>query len=126
MILDSNIVIYAFEPKYRESSLEGFLLQGEFSVSNVTCLEVMGYWRNSDAEFRRFELFFAATHVFGVSFEIIDRAIQLRRQRSMGLADAMIAATALIHQLPLVTHNTRDFQWISELELIDPLAESSP
>lgn len=126
MILDSNIVIYAFELKYRESTLEDFLLQGEFSVSNVTRLEVMGYWRNSDAEFRRFELFFEATHVLTVSFEIIDRAIQLRRQRSMGLADAMIAATALIHQLPLVTHNTRDFQWISELELIDPLAKSNP
>lgn len=93
-------------------------------MSNVTRLEVMGYWRNSDAEFRRFELFFDATHVLDVSFEIIDRAIQLRRQRSMGLADAMIAATALVHQLPLVTHNTRDFQWISELELIDPLAGS--
>lgn len=39
MILDSNIVIYAFEPKYRESSVEDFLLQGEFSVSNVTRLE---------------------------------------------------------------------------------------
>lgn len=126
MILDSNIVIYAFEPEYRESSLEDFLLQGEFSVSNITRLEVMGYWRNSDAEFRRFELFFDATHVLDVSFEIIDRAIQLRRRRSMGLADAMIAATALTHQLPLVTHNTRDFQWISELQLIDPLAESSP
>lgn len=36
MILDSNIVIYAFDPKYRESALESFLLQGNFSVSNVT------------------------------------------------------------------------------------------
>ena len=123
MILDSNIVIYAFEPKYRESNLERFLLQGEFSVSNVTRLEVMGYWRNSDEEFKRFELFFEATHVLAVSSEIIDRAIQLRRQRSMGLGDTLIASTALIHQLPLVTHNTRDFQWITELKLIDPLVE---
>lgn len=126
MILDSNIVIYAFQPEYRDSSLEKFLLQGEFSVSNVTRLEVMGYWRNSDDEFKRFELFFEAIHILAVSSEIIDRAIQLRRQRSMGLGDAMIAATALIHQLPLVTHNTRDFQWIAELELIDPLVESNP
>lgn len=73
-----------------------------------------------------FELFFEATHVLAVSPEVIDRAIQLRRQRSMGLGDALIAATALIHQLPLVPHNTRDFQWIAELELIDPLAESNP
>lgn len=123
MILDSNIVIYAFEPKYRESNLEKFLLQGEFSVSNITRLEVMGFWRNSDAEFERFAMFFDALHVLAVSSEIVDRAIQLRRQKSMGLADAIIAATALLHQLPLVTHNTRDFQWIESLELIDPLAE---
>lgn len=120
MILDSNIVIYAFEPKCRESSLESFLLQGDFSVSNVTRLEVMGYWRNSDAEFERFALFFDTTHVIAISSEIIDRAIRLRRQRSLGLADAIIAASALIYRLPLVTHNTRDFQWIAELELIDP------
>jgi len=126
MILDSNIVIYAFQPKYRESSLERFLLQGEFSVSNVTRLEVMGYWRNSDAEFKQFELFFEVTHVIPISSEVIDYAIQLRRRRSMGLADAIIAATALIHQLPLITHNIRDFQWISDLELIDPLAELNP
>jgi toxin FitB len=121
MILDSNIVIYAFDPKYRESSLESFLLQGEFHVSNVTRLEVMGYWRNSESEFERFALFFDAIHIIAVSSKIIDHAIQLRRQRSMGLADAIIAATALINQLPLVTHNTRDFQWIAGLELIDPL-----
>lgn len=126
MILDSNIVIYAFQPQYRASSLDNFLLHGEFSVSDVTRLEVMGYWRNSDAEFKQFELFFNATHILSISSDIIDYAIQLRRKRSMGLADAMIAATALIHQLPLVTHNTRDFQWITELELIDPLAEPKP
>lgn len=124
MILDSNIVIYAFQPKYLESSLETFLLQGEFSVSNITRLEVMGYWRNSDAEYERFALFFDAIHVIAISSDIIDRAIRLRRERSMGSVDAIIAATALLHQLPLVTHNTSDFQWITELELIDPLTTS--
>lgn len=123
MVLDSNIVIYAFQPKYQASGLEDFLLQGDFSVSNVTRLEVMGYWRNSDAEFARFALFFDAVHVFAVSSEIIDLAIQLRRQKNMGLADAIIAATALRHQLPLVTHNIRDFQRIEGLELIDPITD---
>ena len=39
----------------------------------------------------------------------------------MGLADAVIAASALIHRLPLVTHNGQDFQWIEGLELVDPI-----
>ncbi|WP_411727338.1 type II toxin-antitoxin system VapC family toxin [Methyloglobulus sp.] len=93
-------------------------------MSNINRLEVMGYWRNSDAEYDRFALFFDALHVIAISSEIIDRAIRLSRQRSMGLADTIIAATALIHRLPLVTHNTGDFQWIDGLELIDPLAAS--
>ena len=44
----------------------------------------MGYWRNTEAEFERFTLFFEAIHVIAISSEIIDRAIRLRRQRSMG------------------------------------------
>lgn len=33
--------------------------------------------------------------------------------------DAMIAATALVHKLTLVTHNTIDFQSVACLQLID-------
>lgn len=124
MLLDSNIVIYAFQPKYRGSELEQFLTKGDFSASNLTRLEVMGFWRNSEAEFHQFSLFFDAMPIYEVSDLIIDQAIHLRRQRSVGMADAIIAATALVHQLPLVTHNTRDFQWIDDLILIDPLAQS--
>lgn len=122
MLLDSNIVIYAFEPKYQNSGLENFLLQGDFSVSNLTRLEVIGYWRNTNAEVERFAMFFDALHVLEISSDIINRAIGLRRQRSLGLGDAIIAATALEYQLPLITHNVRDFQWIENLQVIDPLS----
>jgi len=57
MLLDSNIVIYAFQPKYRDTDFERFLEQGNFSASNLTRLEVMGYWRNSDIEFKKFAEF---------------------------------------------------------------------
>ena len=33
--------------------------------------------------------------------------------------DAMIAATALVHNLTLVTHNTADFQSVAGLQFID-------
>ncbi len=32
-----------------------------------------------------------------------------------------IAATAIAHNLTLVTHNTDDLRWIYRLELLDPL-----
>jgi hypothetical protein len=34
-----------------------------------------------------------------------------------------IAGTAVEHGRILVTHNTDDFRWISEIKLLDPLAE---
>jgi tRNA(fMet)-specific endonuclease VapC len=36
--------------------------------------------------------------------------------------DMQIAATAIVHNLTLVTHNTKDFQHISGLRLDDWLA----
>jgi predicted nucleic acid-binding protein len=41
----------------------------------------------------------------------------------MGLADAIIAATALVHQLPLVTRNVDDFKHVAGLEIVNPFAE---
>jgi predicted nucleic acid-binding protein len=41
-----------------------------------------------------------------------------RMGRSMGHSDAWIAATALLYDLPLVTHNTRHFSGIDGLEVL--------
>jgi predicted nucleic acid-binding protein len=41
----------------------------------------------------------------------------------MSLGDALIAATAIVHRLTLVTHNVTDFDWIDGLIVLDPLAK---
>ncbi len=52
-----------------------------------------------------------------------ESAIRPRRQKKMGTADAIIAATALEFGLPLVTRNVDDFKHIAELEINNPFAE---
>jgi len=39
----------------------------------------------------------------------------------MSLSDAIIAATALEHDLTLVTRNLKDFEWIEGLKLLNPV-----
>lgn len=41
-----------------------------------------------------------------------------RQGRIMGTADAWIAATALIHSIPLVTHNRKHFERVANLQVI--------
>jgi predicted nucleic acid-binding protein len=39
----------------------------------------------------------------------------------MSLGDAIIAATAFIHHFEIYTHNTKDFNTIGGLTVIDPI-----
>jgi predicted nucleic acid-binding protein len=53
---------------------------------------------------------------------VVRRAISLRQERKMGLADSIIAATALVQDLPLVTRNVDDFKHVAGLKLKNPFA----
>ncbi|MCH7640776.1 type II toxin-antitoxin system VapC family toxin [Patescibacteria group bacterium] len=56
-----------------------------------------------------------------LSNQILRRAGEkLRKNKNLYLADAMVAATALIKKLPLVTLNIRHFQHIKGLKLYTP------
>ena len=51
------------------------------------------------------------------------RGVQLRQGVSYASIDLLIAATALVHDLTLVTHNTKDFQRIPNLRTADWLED---
>ena len=48
--------------------------------------------------------------------EVLDGA--RKRGRPVGVADAWIATTALLHEMPLVTHNREHFSSIEDLKVI--------
>jgi predicted nucleic acid-binding protein len=52
---------------------------------------------------------------------ITKKAIEIRRKhRKLKLGDAIISATAIIHNLILITNNVKDFANIKDLKIIDP------
>ncbi len=120
MLIDSNIIIYAALPERRD--LRRLIAEHAPSVSVVSFVEVLGYRRLLDQDRRFFEDFFVAAPVLHISTGIIDRATELRQQRSIKLGDALIGATALVHGLELLTANTDDFDWIPDLQVTNPVA----
>ncbi|HEV7475297.1 MAG TPA: type II toxin-antitoxin system VapC family toxin [Pyrinomonadaceae bacterium] len=119
MLLDSNIIIYSAKREHAE--LRHFLRENLYSVSAVSRIEVLGYHLLAGKQREYLEKFFDAANILTISDSVVTQAVQLRQEKRMSLGDAIIAGTALAHQLKLVTRNVRDFDWIQGLSLINPI-----
>lgn len=84
------------------------------SYSTVTRAELFA-GQNTDEELVRVLL--APLHELPVDRDVAELAGRVRRERGLQLPDALIAATALVHRLALMTRNRRDFQRVPGLRL---------
>lgn len=121
MLIDSNIVIYSILPEH--SFLDSWLDRADTSFSVITKIEVLGFPGLTDSQHERFEDLFRVASTLPLDDSVTQACIQLRRSRRIKLADAIIAATALVHNLSLITRNINDFTGISDLQVIDPFAK---
>ena len=119
MLLDSNILIYAAEPGY--DNVRQLIAEIEPVVSAISKVEVLGYHKLNDDQRARLEQLFRLLPVLPVTDDVVEIAIKLRQKRRMSLGDALIAATALSFGLTLVTANVKDYAWVEELELVNPV-----
>ena len=88
-------------------------------MSVVVQIELLS-WQGPPAEMQALADFIAATEVLPLDEPVTQQTIRLRQQYRVKLPDAIIAATALIHGLILVTRNTRDFKNVVGIGTIDP------
>jgi hypothetical protein len=121
ILADSNLIIYAASGKYPE--LVEWFAENKPVVCAVTLVEVLGYHNLKAEEKDVLENLFAELSVIYPSAEVFQKAIELRQQRNVTLGDALIAATAIFHNLTLATHNLSDFDWADGLDSMDPLEE---
>jgi toxin FitB len=122
MLLDSNIIIYAAQ--LENEFLREFIAENSPYVSTLSYLEVLGYHQLTDEDKTYFEDFFNASQILPISQTVIDQAVRLKQIRRMSLGDAIIAGTALVYDLTVVTRNIDDFSRITELKLLNPFDNS--
>jgi len=94
--------------------------QSALMVGAVTQMEMLVGCRNKK-ETQAVERFLARFQILKLNEEITDIAVSLLRtyRLSHGLLipDALIASTALVLDMPLVTQNQRDYRFIDGLKL---------
>jgi predicted nucleic acid-binding protein len=98
-------------------------VRSHMSVSVVTRTELYaGHERNEPAV----EALLRRMGELEVDRNIARMAGRIQRNTGLKLADALIAATALEHRLPLMTRNRRHFERVDGLMLHDPPAPQTP
>ena len=60
------------------------------------------------------------SRTLAVTSPVAERAGRIAAGRTRGLADCLIASTAMVHQLTLVTRNVADFEGLDGLKIINP------
>ena len=118
ILLDSNILIYSVQKEHE--ALRHWILSIEPSYSIISKVEVLGYWNLSPVQAQAITNILKSMRELSITTKQCERAIALRQDKKMSLGDALIAATALDHELTLATRNTKDFDWIPNLSLINP------
>ena len=128
-LLDTDILSEVF--KRRDATVlanaAAYLHQHQrFTFSLFSRFEVhRGYLhKKATTQFARFDVFCGNSVVLPLTEAVFDRAAQLWGDAQTGGhpcgdADLLIAATALEHNLVLVTGNLRHFTWIAGLKLED-------
>lgn len=112
-LADSNFIIYVCEDKTCvEPYLDEFL-----GISVITEIELLSYNQITAEEEKTLKSIISDCKVFQLSEEIKNKTIFLRRTYGIKLPNAIIAATAIVNNLILLTAD-KGFSKISELQMI--------
>ena len=127
LLLDTNIVSFAFKGDSRIRAYEPYLENHKLGISFMTVAELHQWasirnWGHNRREKLKQSLMINYV-VLAYDIAICQRWGELRASRRaigrpISPQDAWIAVTAMHYKLPLVTHNPKDFEAISDLEII--------
>jgi len=88
-------------------------------ISIISKIEVLGFMP-VDQHLELVKDFLNVSIVLPLNQEVADFAIALKQQIKIKTPDAIIAATAIVFDLTLITRNNKDFERISGLQVLNP------
>jgi len=112
-LADTNFFIYIFEGN---PNIENFL-DYNFGISFISEIELLGYHNLTSNDEELLKSIINDCYYFDFNNHIKNKTIELRKKVRIKLPDALIAATAIVNNLPLITAD-KGFEIIEQLDLI--------
>ena len=114
LLLDTNVIIYSLGGNKHITRL---ITSKEHFISEITEIELLGFHGLTREDEKIVSEYLQQTFIIGLNSAIKNSAIDLKRVYRLKTVDAIVAASALYFELPLVTAD-KQFKQINELEVI--------
>lgn len=112
-VADTNILIYLLEGRVTVDPY----IKTIFAASVVSEIELMGWYKISEAQKQILHRLIDRLHVIDLSVAIKQIAIDIKQHHKIKLPDAIIAATAIHLDVPLLTAD-RGFEKLKNLDVL--------
>ena len=118
-LIDTNVISDYLSNKL-PAKTSGMINKITAQLSVITRIELLSWSDVSSRQLQILQNFIAVAIVYDLDEAIIIETIRIRKLYKIKLPDAIIAATALVNSLTLITRNISDFRRISELDILNP------
>jgi len=120
---DTNTAIYYLQKQFSpaaERLMDAILQEFQPAISAITEIELLCWKTATEQDLKVVKDFIEDSIVFELEAAIKNKTVEIRRHQKIKLPDAVIAATALDHNLTLITRNTDDFKSVPGLNVFNP------
>ena len=124
-LVDTNIIIYSLDDISEINNFYSKVITIEDLIffSFISEIEVLSFNKITNLEEETVINLLNSFSKIGINKEIEKITISIRKKKIIKIPDAIIAASAIYTNSTLVTRNTKDFNNIVGLKLINPFSE---
>lgn len=117
-LMDTNTVIDFFGNKLPVQATM-FLESITPIISVITQIEVLGWYNSTPEDILALTDYLNEFNILSLDEATIFKTIEIRQNYRIKTPDAIVAATALVHGLTLISRNRSDFKNITGINLMD-------
>mgnify|MGYP000941454018 FL=1 len=120
-LIDNNAISSYFSGTLSENAMQlmADVIDQIPNISVITEIEALS-WINVDKNKERIvQEFINDSHVISLTPAVVKQCVSIRRSQKIKTPDAIIAATAIVHNLTLITSDS-DFKNIADLVVLNP------
>jgi len=114
LFVDTNIILYLLSGN---STIADILHKKQIFISFITQLELLGYSAESEEENKIINDFISQCTVIDINQAIKKHVIAIRKKYKIKLPDAIIMASSIHFNIPLVSADS-DFKKVEEINLL--------